>query len=69
MSSDEKESFEITDFDLATEFNPNRYRKMTKNQKIYGESLRVVSNELLKSADVNDFIKQIIAFFLLITLD
>lgn len=36
MSSDEKESFEITDFDLETEFNPNRYRKMTKNQRIYG---------------------------------
>lgn len=39
MSSDEKESFEVTDFDLETEFNPNRFqKKFTKKQMIYGKN-------------------------------
>ena len=37
MSDEEYESFEVTDYDLQTEFNPNRFRrKTTKNQHIYG---------------------------------
>ncbi|XP_055905501.1 septin-interacting protein 1 isoform X2 [Eupeodes corollae] len=37
MSDNEYEAFEITDYDLANEFNPNRpRRKLTKNQQIYG---------------------------------
>ena len=36
-SSDEKEAFEVTDYDLDNEFNPNRRRrKATKNDMIYG---------------------------------
>ncbi|KAG5676106.1 hypothetical protein PVAND_005960 [Polypedilum vanderplanki] len=35
--AEEYERFEITDYDLDNEFNPNRNRrKMTKNQQIYG---------------------------------
>lgn len=38
MSEDEVERFEITDYDLANEFNIHRgRRKQTKNQLIYGE--------------------------------
>ncbi|GAB1606956.1 tuftelin-interacting protein 11-like [Argonauta hians] len=37
MSSSEIEDFEVTDYDLANEFNPNRkYRRQTKNQATYG---------------------------------
>ncbi|XP_014778583.1 tuftelin-interacting protein 11 [Octopus bimaculoides] len=37
MSSPEVEKFEVTDYDLANEFNPNRrYRRQTKNQATYG---------------------------------
>ncbi|XP_055855811.1 septin-interacting protein 1 [Episyrphus balteatus] len=37
MSGNEYEAFEITDYDLSNEFNPNRpRRKLTKNQQIYG---------------------------------
>lgn len=37
MSGNEYEAFEVTDYDLANEFNPNRpRRKLTKNQQIYG---------------------------------
>lgn len=37
MSDNEYERFEITDYDLENEFNPNRgRRKFTKNQQIYG---------------------------------
>ncbi|XP_035773705.1 septin-interacting protein 1-like [Anopheles albimanus] len=36
MDDDEYERFEITDYDLANEFNPNRGRRATKNQQIYG---------------------------------
>ncbi|XP_052865681.1 septin-interacting protein 1 [Anopheles cruzii] len=37
MENDEYERFEITDYDLANEFNPNRGRRRpTKNQQIYG---------------------------------
>jgi len=43
MSEDEVEKFEVSDYDLETEFNPNRFRKpITKNQHIYG------TNELQK---------------------
>lgn len=37
MSDNEYEKFEITDFDLNNEFNPNRSRRPTKNQQIYGK--------------------------------
>ncbi|XP_059618137.1 septin-interacting protein 1 [Phlebotomus argentipes] len=36
MSDNEYEKFEITDYDLNNEFNPNRRRRLTKNQQIYG---------------------------------
>ncbi|XP_037032370.1 septin-interacting protein 1 isoform X2 [Bradysia coprophila] len=37
MSEGEYESFEINDYDLENEFNPNRPRaKLSKNQQIYG---------------------------------
>lgn len=37
MSEGEYESFEINDYDLENEFNPNRPRaKQSKNQQIYG---------------------------------
>ncbi|XP_055593216.1 septin-interacting protein 1 isoform X2 [Uranotaenia lowii] len=37
MADEEYERFEITDFDLDNEFNPNRGRRRpTKNQQIYG---------------------------------
>lgn len=37
MSDTEYEYFEVTNFDLDNEFNPNRRRrKLTKNQQIYG---------------------------------
>uniref|UniRef100_A0A336M495 CSON002687 protein n=1 Tax=Culicoides sonorensis TaxID=179676 RepID=A0A336M495_CULSO len=37
MSDEEYERFEITDYDLQNEFNPNRNRRrQTKNQAIYG---------------------------------
>ncbi|XP_041779009.1 septin-interacting protein 1 [Anopheles merus] len=37
MDDEEYERFEITDYDLANEFNPNRGRRRpTKNQQIYG---------------------------------
>ncbi|XP_055683962.1 septin-interacting protein 1 [Lutzomyia longipalpis] len=36
MSDNEYEKFEVTDYDLDNEFNPNRRRKLTKNQQIYG---------------------------------
>lgn len=40
MSDDEYERFEITDYDLECESNPNRgRRRTTKNQQIYGEFL------------------------------
>lgn len=36
--AEEYERFEITDYDLDNEFNPNRHRKrLTKNQQIYGK--------------------------------
>lgn len=36
--ADEYEKFEINDYDLENEFNPNRNkRRPTKNQQIYGE--------------------------------
>ena len=36
--AEEYEEFKITDYDLENEFNINRpYRKLTKNQQIYGE--------------------------------
>lgn len=39
MSDNEYEKFEISDYDLANEFNPNRAsRRPTKNQQIYGKS-------------------------------
>lgn len=35
---EEYERFEITDYDLDNEFNPNRRgRKLTKKQQIYGK--------------------------------
>lgn len=39
MSDNEYERFEINDYDLQNEFNPNRPRgrRFTKNQQIYGE--------------------------------
>lgn len=38
MSDGEYEKFEITDYDLENEFNPNRGRRRpTKNQQIYGK--------------------------------
>lgn len=38
MSDDEYERFEITDYDLECESNPNRgRRRTTKNQQIYGK--------------------------------
>lgn len=38
MSDNEYERFEITDYDLENEFNPNHgRRKITKNQQIYGK--------------------------------
>lgn len=37
MSDDEMEKFEITDYDLENEFNPNRARKkFSKHHQIYG---------------------------------
>lgn len=36
MSDDEVIRFEITDYDLDNEFNPNRSRKAKKEQQIYG---------------------------------
>lgn len=36
MSDNEYEAFEITDYDLEHEFNPNRPRRNTKHQQIYG---------------------------------
>lgn len=40
MSDEEYEKFEITDYDLDNEFNPNRNRRRpTKNQAIYGKFL------------------------------
>ncbi|VVC96890.1 unnamed protein product, partial [Leptidea sinapis] len=36
MSDDEVMRFEITDYDLDNEFNPNRNRKAKKEQQIYG---------------------------------
>lgn len=38
MSDTEYEKFEINDYDLENEFNPNRMgrRRPTKNQQIYG---------------------------------
>lgn len=36
--AEEYERFEITDYDLDNEFNPNRNRRRpTKKQQIYGE--------------------------------
>lgn len=38
MSDEEYEKFEVNDYDLDNEFNPNRNRRRpTKNQQIYGE--------------------------------
>lgn len=38
--AEEYEKFEITDYDLENEFNPNRHRKKhTKNQQIYGKKI------------------------------
>lgn len=38
MSSPEVEKFEVTDYDLENEFNPNRrQRRQTKNQATYGK--------------------------------
>ena len=37
MSDDEVIRFEITDYDLDNEFNPNRSRRAKKEQQIYGE--------------------------------
>lgn len=36
MSDDEVIRFEITDYDLDNEFNPNRNRRAKKEQQIYG---------------------------------
>lgn len=39
VMAEEYERFEITDYDLDNEFNPNRNRRRpTKKQQIYGES-------------------------------
>lgn len=39
---EEYEKFEITDYDLDNEFNPNRNRrKFTKNQQIYGKKIGI----------------------------
>lgn len=38
MSDDEVIRFEITDYDLDNEFNPNRNRKAKKEQQIYGKN-------------------------------
>lgn len=37
MSDDEVIRFEITDYDLDNEFNPNRSRRAKKEQQIYGK--------------------------------
>lgn len=43
MSDNEYERFEITDYDLDNEFNPNRPRKkQTKQQQIYGEKIFLI---------------------------
>lgn len=40
MSDNEYERFEINDYDLQNEFNPNRRgRRNTKKQQIYGECI------------------------------
>lgn len=39
MSDDEVIRFEITDYDLDNEFNPNRSRKHKKEQQIYGKTI------------------------------
>lgn len=36
MSDDEVIRFEITDYDLDNEFNPNRSRRAKKEHQIYG---------------------------------
>ncbi len=42
---EEYERFEITDYDLDNEFNPNRVRrKLTKKQQIYGEKSKKIKN-------------------------
>lgn len=40
MSDDEVIRFEITDYDLDNEFNPNRARRGKKEQQIYGKMLK-----------------------------
>lgn len=38
MSDEEYEKFEVTDYDLHTEFNPNRFKKkQSKHQAVYGK--------------------------------
>lgn len=41
MDEQEYERFEVTDYDLENEFNPNRYRKkLSKQQTIYGKNAK-----------------------------
>lgn len=38
MSDEEYERFEVTDYDIENEFNPNKNRRRpTKHQQIYGK--------------------------------
>jgi tuftelin-interacting protein 11 len=50
MISDEEEveKFEITDYDIENEFNPNKRKRLSKNKQTYGECLDVANSfELL----------------------
>lgn len=47
--AEEYERFEITDYDLDNEFNPNRNRRRpTKKQQIYGKFENVLKTPKIK---------------------
>lgn len=49
--AEEYERFEITDYDLDNEFNPNRnHRRPTKKQQIYGKSETFTPSNIVKSS-------------------
>ena len=64
MSSPEVERFEVTDEDLANEFNPNRptYRQ-SKNKAIYGKFVLVVQCFVTHSVHGVDPYDQIMMIF------
>lgn len=46
MSDDEVMRFEITDYDLDNEFNPNRNRRAKKEHQIYGKVVKILIHKL-----------------------